>query len=118
MNYAKKVIKRGKKQGFTNLEMARIRQVADEAGKRAELIAKEKAFIYMLAIPINILVHDYWSKSAKKKIPEFIDKTMSLFDSIDKGIVTDEELIDLIKEYTGTTIEVEWDRRRKKQDVS
>ena len=38
---------------------------------------------------------------------------MSLFDSLDKGVVTHQEMLNLIEKYSGVQIEVEWDELRK-----
>lgn len=111
MNKFKQTYKKGKKAGLSNVDFARMLEVADKKAKEA----CEKAFVYMLAIPLNILVNDYWSKTAKKKIPEFIDKTMSLFDSVEKGVVDHAELIELLEEYAGVKIDVEWAKRREKE---
>lgn len=115
MNKFKQTYKKGKKAGLSNVDFARMLEVADRKAKEAERIGCEKAFVYMLAIPLNILVNDYWSKTAKKKIPEFIDKTMSLFDSVEKSVVDHAELIELLEEYSGVKIDVEWAKRREKE---
>ena len=49
-----------------------MKEVAKKEAKKMESDAVEKAFLYMLAIPLNVLVNDYWSKTAKKKVPKFI----------------------------------------------
>lgn len=115
MSKFNKMMKKGKKAGLSNIDMLRMIQVADERAKEAERIGCEKAFIYMLVIPLSILANDYWSKTAKRKIPEFIEKTMSLFDSLEKGVVEHAEMIELLEEYAGVKIDVEWAKKREKE---
>lgn len=111
MGKKKAFVKKVKKSGLTNADIYNMQVLA----QKHERIAKEKAFVYMLAIPLDILANDYWSKTANKRIPEFINKVMSLFDSVDKGIVTHQELLDLIKHYSGIELEVEWDTLREER---
>lgn len=79
--------------------------------KKAVDIAREQAFIMMIAIPINILASDYWEKSAKKRIPEFTDKVVSLYEAVQQGVVTYEEMVDDIKRLSGMEITAEWLKR-------
>ena len=51
--------------------------------------ATERAFLYMLSIPLIILFEDYWQKTAKKKAPKFIEDVASLYESVQMGIVTE-----------------------------
>lgn len=37
---------------------------------------------YTLAIPLNVLVNDYWEKSARKRIPKFIEDVISLYEAV------------------------------------
>ena len=70
--------------------------------------ATEKAFLYMLAIPLNVLFNDYWQKSAKKKAPKFIEDVMSLYDAMQQGVVSDKQLADLLDELAGVKIDADW----------
>ena len=112
MNKFKSQIKRARKAGMSNLDLLRIKETAKKAADRLENEATEKAFLYMLAIPLNVLVHDYWSKTAKKKAPKFIDDVISLFESVQEGVVTDKELADLLKDMADVSIDAEWLKNR------
>lgn len=112
MNKMKSQIKRARKAGMSNLDLLRIKETAKKAADRLENEATEKAFLYMLAIPLNVLVHDYWSKTAKKKAPKFIDDVISLFESVQEGVVTDKELADLLKDMADVSIDAEWLKNR------
>lgn len=97
-----------KKQGLTSADLLRMRQIAEKRAKEMEQEAVEKAFLYMLAIPLNVLVNDYWKDEAKDLAPLFIDDVISLFDSVEKGFVREKELADFLFEYTGMKIEADW----------
>lgn len=115
-NKFKRQINRAKKAGLTNTDLYRMRESSLKIAKQYERQAAEKAFLYMLAIPLNILVTDYWSKTAKRRAPEFIDKVLSLFDSVDKGIVTSEDLADLLKDVAGIDFETDWIKKRLEKE--
>ena len=117
---------KAKKAGLTNIDLARIRESArkEAEAKVAEMkaevdreIARVKeedmrnAFLCMLAIPLNVLVHDYWPKSAKKTAPKFINDVLSLYDSFQGGVLEPQELMDLLYEYAGVEITEEWLKR-------
>ena len=78
--------------------------------------AIEKAFLFMLAIPLNVLVADYWEKSAKKKLPKFINECQKLYDAVENGTVKPEELADLLEEYSGVNITAVWMEGKRHED--
>jgi len=57
----------------------------DEAVKRATDEAINVAMSLALTIPIDVLMEDYWSKSAKKRIPGFAEKVVDKFDQWQRG---------------------------------
>lgn len=66
--------------------------------------AIDKAFFYMIGIPLNILYHDYWPKTAKKRAPEFMDHVLNLYEALQNGIVSEQEIIDEVYELSGVRI--------------
>lgn len=111
-NRMKNQINKARKAGISNVDLMRMKEVAKKEAKKMESDAVEKAFLYMLAIPLNVLVHDYWSKTAKKKAPKFIEDVISLYESVQAGVVTDEELAELLNELAGVNVEAEWLKKR------
>ena len=111
-NRMKNQINRARKAGISNVDLMRMQEVAKKEAKKMESDAVEKAFLYMLAIPLNVLVNDYWSKTAKKKAPKFIEDVLSLYESVQAGAVTDEELAGLLNELAGVNVEAEWLKKR------
>ena len=108
MTKAQQLMKKAKQRGVTPLDMAKMNELARKHAKAMEQEATERAFLYMLAIPLNILVNDYWSKTAKKRAPKFIEDVASLYQSVQDGVVTNEELADLLYEYAGVKITADW----------
>ena len=77
--------------------------------------ANEKAFLYMLAIPLNILV-DQWGDEAKEKAPEFIEDVLGLYEAVQDGVVSDDQLAELLDDMAGVKIEADWLKNRRKED--
>ena len=71
------------------LTQEQIDQIKAEAQKEAV----NTAFTLMLAIPLEVLIGEgYWEKSAKKRIPKFLEEVLSLYDSYEKGVLTMAEM--------------------------
>ena len=120
MNRAKKVknqMRKAKQQGMSNIDLLRMQEIAKREANRmsdeAEKIATEKAFLLMLGIPLNILFHDYWKKSAKKRMPQFIKEVLSLYEAVEMGVVDFKEVSDLVYDLSGVKYEAEWMKGRK-----
>lgn len=79
---------------------------ARQASKEMEQIATERAFLYMLAIPLNILVED--GVITHDNAEDYIHDVASLFLSVQDGVVSDQELADLLKEYAGIEVTADW----------
>lgn len=83
----------------------RIRKEEQQKAKRLVLervndIA-EQIQTMMLVIPTNVLIADYWQKSAKKRIPKFVEDCISLYEAFIKGTVKMSEMAKLTEEYAG-----------------
>lgn len=61
----------------------------------------EQILQMMLVIPTNVLIADYWPKTAKQRIPEFVESCMSLYQAWEQGVVTMTEMQELTEEYAG-----------------
>ena len=59
--------------------------------------AVDVSFALMLAVPTNVLARCYWEKSATKRIPNFLEECLSLYESIGTGTVLISEIIDDIE---------------------
>lgn len=111
-----KTIKKMKKRGFSNIQILQMKEHARRAVQNMEAESVEKAFLYMLGISVNVLAEVYWPKTAKKKIPKFIDDVLSLFKSVEQGVVTEEDMLNAIKEYAGVDIKEHWYAAKSKYE--
>ena len=84
----------GKKDKIYHLTQAQIDKIKEDATKKALIEAVDVAFGYMLSIPTNVLARCYWEKSAPKRIPQFLEECLSVYDSIGKRVLTIEELVE------------------------
>ena len=85
-----------------NLTEDQINKIKQDASKEAI----DTAFTLMLALPLEVLIGDgYWVKSAKKRLPKFMDEVLSLYDSWNKGVLTIEELREDLWNYGGIKLE-------------
>ena len=84
-----------------NLTQEQINQIKQEARDEAVGVA----LTLMLSLPLKVLKDKYWVKSAKRRLPKFLDNVLSLYDSWNKGSLTIEELREDLWEYGGIKIE-------------
>lgn len=113
----KKQIRNFKKRGMSNLDILRAREIAKHEVQKMEAESVEKAFLYMLGLSVDVLASDdYWPKTAKKKIPKYIQDVLSLFKSVEAGVVTEEDMLNSIKEFAGIDIRTEWYEAKKKYE--
>lgn len=98
-------MQRARQAGMSPVDVARMRAIAKKEAKQMEATAAEQAFLAMLAIPLNVLVNDYWPKSAKKRAPKFIEDVLGLFEAWEQGVVTNDDLKQLLQEYAGVSVE-------------
>lgn len=84
-----------------NLTWEQINQIKKEASKEAI----DTAFTLMLALPLKVLKDKHWVKSAERRLPQFLDNVLSLYDSWNKGVLTIEELREDLWNYGGIKLE-------------
>ena len=111
--------KRLHQMGLSNVDICRLREMArketDRVEKANELAKEEmrgeeneKAFLYMLAIPLNILVDMWGEEEAREKAPDFIDEVISLYEAVQNGYVSNEQLAELLDDMAGVKITSAW----------
>lgn len=96
-----------RRMGFNNNQIGVVLESASKKAEELQRIATEKAFLYMLAIPLNILV-DEWGDKAKEKAIPYIEQVTSLYEAVQQGVVSDKELADFLYEYAEVKIEADW----------
>ena len=114
----KKQIQRLRRNGMSNLDIMKAKEIARRETQKMEAECVEKAFLYMLGVSVDVLAEVYWPKSAKKKIPGFINEVLSLFKSVEKGVVTEDDLLNSLKEFAGVDLKREWYEAKKKYENS
>lgn len=97
--------KKAMKQGLSPLQVMQMREIANKQAREMEDRATKQAFLLMLAIPLNVLISDYWPKAKPAKTKKFIDEVLSLYEAWGKDIVTTEQLNDFLFEYGGVKVE-------------
>lgn len=75
---------------------------------KQEAIGVEKGFIMGLAVVINLLIEDYWTKTAPKKVPNLAEDSINLLDSIQCGVVDVEDCIAYVEEHAGVRFNADW----------
>lgn len=78
-----------KKEKVFHLTQGQIDKMKEDAVNEAV----DVSFALMLAVPTNVLARCYWEKSAPKRIPQFLDECLSLYESLGAGVVAFSELI-------------------------
>lgn len=70
---------------FTQAQLDAL--IQEKIGKKLEESKREiyeetvnTTLALLLGLPMKVLMDDYWKKSYKKRIPEFIDKVLELYD--------------------------------------
>lgn len=80
------------------------RKAYEEASKKSIDIAWQ----LMLAIPCEVLLgDDYWPKTAKKKLPKFVNDCLSLYDSYNADVFTLAELREELWKWGGVKLEAD-----------
>ena len=92
--------------GFTPVQVLQMKELAKKEGEAALNRAKKETFLLMLAIPVCTIAEDYWPKTAHERVPKLIEDCLDLYDSVEKGVVSMEELWDYLKKYGGSNYEV------------
>lgn len=111
----KKSLQTLRHKGFSDSQRAYMLNIARQASREMEQDATERAFLYMLAIPLNVLAdrglitHD--------NADEYIHDVASLYQSVEAGVVSDKDLADLLYDYAGITITADWMDRLTGKEV-
>lgn len=111
----KQQIKKARRQGMSPLELLQAKEIARieaeracEASNKANDEAVDKAFLYMLAIPVSILASDYWPKTAKERVPKFVDEVLTLYESVQSGKISADSLADTLQSLANVDIQASW----------
>ena len=92
--------KQSQKEPVYNISSTNLNQIKQKATKDAVSVA----FKLMLGIPTMVL-HDKYGWGGKKRLPEFGEYVLDLYDSFEKGYVTLEDIEKCIYEETGISFQ-------------
>ena len=81
------------------------REQIESMKKQVHYNAVQEIFTLMLAIPCEILANEYWEKSAKQRMPKFIEQCLSLYKAYEQGVVTMEQMEADLWELAGYKVE-------------
>ena len=84
---------------------AGVKAEVENIRKQARDEAIDTALTLMLALPLEVLKDRYWVKSAKRRLPKFLDEVLSLYENWDTGLLTIEEMREDLWEYGGIKLE-------------
>lgn len=97
----------GKQNKVYTLTQAQIDKIKADAVEEAV----DKAFIMMLALPCEVLANEgYWEKTAKKRLPKFVDDVLSLYGAYEQGVVTMDQMEKDLWELAGVRLEEKRER--------
>lgn len=110
-------INKAKRNGIDMTQLAYIRESAKKHSEEILQEATDKALLLNLLVVCEILSHDYWEKSAKKRIPEFTEKYLNLLDAYQQKIVDWEQITEDLKEVTGMDFEAVWLKKSQLNNI-
>lgn len=88
------------------LTQDQINEIKKQAADDAIGLMAEKAFVLMLGLPLEILItEEYWQKSAKKRLPKFMDDVLTLYKAYQNGLISFEEIEADLWEFAGIRCE-------------
>lgn len=90
-----------KKQKVYTLTQAQIDRIKEEATTEAI----NQAMVLLLTIPLEVLITEYWPKTAYKRGPEFTEKVVDLYHRWENGEVSMDDLKADLWKYGGVKFE-------------
>lgn len=73
--------------------------------ERTKQDAINEALTLMFALPLKVLMENYWKKSYVKRLPDFTEKLLDLYDQWQMGKLDIEDLKSDLWEYGGIKLE-------------
>lgn len=78
--------------------------------ERGEKVGIEKGMMLTLAVVLNLLIEDYWPKTASNRIPRLAEDSINLIDAIQCGVVDVEDCVAYVEQETGMKFNADWIR--------
>lgn len=99
MSKMQRQLKQARKRGLSPLQLAQMQAIAKSNAIAMEEEATWQAFKLMLCLSINVLGGIYWQKTGKRKIPEFVENVIDLYEAINCNAVSWEDVEKAAEEY-------------------
>ena len=77
---------------------------------RGEKVGIEKGMMLTLAVVLNLLIEDYWKKTAPKRVPKLAEDVINLIDAVQCGVVEVEDCVAYVEQETGMKFNADWIR--------
>ncbi len=95
----KKQMRFARKKGLSPLELAQMQAIAKSNAIAMQEEATWNAFKMMIAVSVNVLGGIYWPKTANKRVPEYVDHVIDIYDAIVSGAVSYDDVKSTAEEY-------------------
>ena len=112
MNKIRKMAKNASKVKTYTLTQYQLDKLRNDTVQRAVDVSRT----LMVAVTMNVLGHCYWQKSAKTRLPKLMTECESLFESIEAGVISINELVQDTVEMSGIKSEY-IDRLKADEDM-
>lgn len=84
--------------------------IMSRAVMKSEKVGIEKGMMFTLAVVLNLLIEDYWKKTAPQRVPKLAEDVVNLIDAIQCGVVDVEDCVDYVEKETGMKFQADWIR--------
>lgn len=84
--------------------------IMSRAIRKSEKVGIEKGMMFTLAVVLNLLIEDYWKKTAPQRVPKLAEDVVNLIDAIQCGVVDVEDCVDYVEKETGMKFQANWIR--------
>ena len=88
--------------------------IMSRAVRKSEKVGLEKGMMLTLAVVLNLLIEDYWKKTAPKRVPKLAEDVVNLIDAIQCGVVDMEDCVAYVEQATGMKFQADWIRHTGK----
>ena len=101
-------VRKARKAGMNELDVLRVRTIAKQEAEKMEQYAVEKGLVASMTVIFNLLIEDYWQKTAPKRVPKLAEDAIGLWEAIIMGVVDYEDCVAYVEECTGMKFNSDW----------
>lgn len=76
--------------------------------EKGERVGIEKGMMLTLAVVLNLLIEDYWPKTAPQRVPKLAEDAIKLIEAIQCGAVEVEDCVAYVEKETGMQFNADW----------